>query len=89
MSDLAPFFSAGTAELGGRVEGFVRAHVDLWRQAPPVPPPPRRTYARRDKKAAERELSGLVEALSSERLRTSFLDGALAAPATIGPGPLS
>ena len=81
MSDLAPFFSAGTAELGSRVEGFVRAHVDLWRQAPPVPPLPRRTYARRDKKAAERELTGLVEALSSERLRTSFLDGALDAPA--------
>ncbi len=77
MSDLASFLSTGTADLGRRVEGLVRSHAARWREAPASPPPPRKTYARLEKRAAERELSGLVAALSSPQNRTAFLEGGL------------
>jgi len=80
MSDLSSFLSAGTAGLGLRVDELVRIHAGLWRQAPAVPPPSRKLYARRDKRAVERELSRLVAALSSEQVRTAFFEGALDAP---------
>jgi hypothetical protein len=56
----------------------VRAHELIWRQAPAEPLPPEKRFARRDKRAVERELSDIIGRLSSEAARTSFLDGPLA-----------
>lgn len=80
MSDLAAFLSAGTGSLGVRVEEMVRGHKRIWDQASPDPAPAWRRYSRRDKRAAEDELSRLVSGLSSESVRTAFLDGTLDAP---------
>lgn len=77
MNDLASFLSLGTADLGLRVEELVRTHARLWQDAPAVARPPRKLYSRRDKRAVERELSGLVSGLSAEPVRTAFLDGTL------------
>jgi len=77
MNDLASFLSAEVGPLGARVEGYVREHELIWRQAPAEPLPPKKRFARRDKKAVERELSHLVGRLSSEPARTSFLEGSL------------
>jgi hypothetical protein len=79
MSDLSSSLSAGTGALGLRVEELVRRHADLWRTAPDEPGPPKKRYARAEKRAVERELSALVAGLSSEPLRTAFLDGSLEA----------
>lgn len=76
MSELSSFLSMGPAELGPRIEEMVREHLALWHGAAALAPPPRRTYARREKRAAERELSALVAALSSPQTRAEFLDGA-------------
>jgi len=77
MSELASFLSTGTGSLGLRVEGLVREHARLWREAPAEPEEPRKRYRRPEKRAVERELSGLVGALASEDVRTAFLEGSL------------
>lgn len=80
MSDLASFLSTESGPLGGRVEAMVREHARLWLEASPDTPPGGRRYARKDKRAAEDELTRLVSAFSSEDVRTAFLDGSLDAP---------
>jgi len=75
--DLTAFLSDGTGPLGIRVEELVRRHAELWRGAPPGPSAPPRRYTWGEKRAVERELSAVVEGLSSEELRTAFLDGSL------------
>jgi hypothetical protein len=77
MSDLSLYLSAGTGALGPRVEALVRDHALLWRNAPDGPAPPGRRFARVEKRAAERELSGLVAELSSEQARGALLEGSL------------
>ena len=77
MSDLSSFLSAEVGPLGVRVGQLVQSHALLWHAAPADPPPPKKRYARAEKRAAERELSGLVTGLSSEQVRTAFLDGSL------------
>jgi hypothetical protein len=77
MNDLASFLSTRVGPLGARVEGYVRGHELIWRQAPAEPLPPRKRYARTEKKSVEKELSNIVGRLSSEPARTSFLDGTL------------
>lgn len=76
MSELASFLSDRAGLLGARVEALVRDHVRLWEAGRPEPGPPKR-YTRAEKKAVEKELSGLVGRLSSEQVRTDFLEGAL------------
>ncbi|MBN2264370.1 MAG: class 1 isoprenoid biosynthesis enzyme [Candidatus Aminicenantes bacterium] len=77
MGDLSTFLSAGTGDLGRRVEELVRDHALLWRSAPAGPPPPGRCYARADKRNAERDFSDLVAKLSSAEVRGACLDGSL------------
>jgi hypothetical protein len=77
MNDLASFLSTRIGPLGTRVEGYVREHGLLWRQAPAEPLPPKKRFVRGEKRAVERELSHLVGRLSSEPARTSFLEGSL------------
>ena len=77
MSDLTSFLSPRTGPLGARVEGLVRAHARLWREAPLEGLPDGRRCARGDKRAAEEELSRLVGGLSSESVRSAFLEGGL------------
>jgi hypothetical protein len=77
LNDLQTFLSDGAGPLKVRVDELVRRHAELWRSAPPAPPAPPRRYARAEKRAVERELSAVVEGLSSEELRTAFLDGSL------------
>ena len=77
MNDLASFLSTRVGPLGARVEGYVRRHELIWRQAPAGRLPPKKRFPRREKKAVERELSHLVVRLSSEPARTSFLEGSL------------
>ena len=77
MNDLASFLSTRVGPLGARVEGYVREHELIWRQAPAEPFSPKKRFARREKMAVERELSHLVGRLSSEAARTSFLEGSL------------
>ncbi len=77
MSDLASFLSTETGPLGARVEDLVRTHTLLWHGASAEPGPPKKRYARADKRAVERELSDIVAGLSSEQTRTAFLDGTL------------
>jgi hypothetical protein len=77
MNDLSSFLSDRAGPLAARVEALVREHAALWGSLPADPPPPRRRYARAEKKAVEKELSGLVGLLSSEPVRTAFLDGSL------------
>ncbi len=77
MSELSSFLSAETGPLGARVEELVREHASLWRSAPAEPAGPRKRYSRSDKKVVERELSGLVNGLASEDVRTAFLEGSL------------
>jgi hypothetical protein len=75
MNDLSLFLSTRVGSLGARVEGYVREHELVWRDPPGESPPPRKRYARAEKKAVEKELSNLIGRLSSEPARTSFLDG--------------
>jgi hypothetical protein len=77
MSDLSSFLSAEVGPLGVRVGELVQSHARLWRLAPAEPPPPKKRYARAEKRTIERELSGIVTRLSSEQVRTAFLDGSL------------
>jgi hypothetical protein len=77
MSDLNVFLSTATGALGGRVEALVRDHAALWRDASAAAGPLKKRYARRDKRVAERELSGIIAGLTAEPLRTAFLDGAI------------
>jgi hypothetical protein len=77
MSDLLSFLSADVGPLGERVEELVRSHALLWQTAPAEAVPPEKRYTRAEKRAVERELSGLVARLSSEEVRTAFLDGSL------------
>jgi hypothetical protein len=77
MSDLGSFLSTRIGPLGGRVEELARRHEALWREAPAEALPPKKRYARAEKRAVERELSDLVGRLSSEEVRTAFLDGSL------------
>jgi len=77
MSDLARFLSTEVGPLGERVEELVRSHAQLWQNAPAEASPPRKRYTRAEKRAVERELSGLVARLSSEEVRTAFLEGSL------------
>ena len=77
MNDLSSFLSTRVGPLGARVEGYVREHGLIWRQAPAEPLPPKKRFARREKKAIERELSHLVGRLSSEPARSSVLEGSL------------
>jgi hypothetical protein len=77
MNELSSFLSDRVGPLGARVEALVREHAALWRGLPSDAWPPRRRYARAEKKAVEKELSNLVGELSSKELRTSFLDGSL------------
>ena len=77
MSDLASFLSAEVGPLGPRVEELVRGHTRLWHGAPVDPLAPEKRYTREDRRAVEKELSGLVSALSSEPTRQAFLDGSL------------
>ena len=60
-----------------RVEELVRDHVRVWLDAPIQDLAPQKRYARKEKRAAEQELSGLVAALSAEPTRNAFLDGSL------------
>jgi hypothetical protein len=77
MNGLQSFLSDGAGPLGARVDELVHGHAELWRSAPPGPSAPPRRYARGERRAVERELSAVVEGLSSEELRTAFLDGSL------------
>jgi len=77
MSELSSFLSTGTGSLGLRVDELVREHARLWHGAPAQPGEPRKRYSRQEKKAVERELSGLVGGLASEDVRTAFLEGSL------------
>ena len=77
MNELSSFLSDGVGAVGARVEALVREHSRLWHGLAPGPPPPRRRYARAEKRAVEKELSQLVGLLSSEPVRTSLLDGSL------------
>jgi len=77
MSELSSFLSTGTGSLGVRVDELVRGHARLWHEAPAEPGEPRKRYRRSEKKAVERELSGLVGGLASEDVRTAFLEGSL------------
>jgi len=77
MSDLASFLSTRVGTLGARVGTFVRDHELIWREALAESLPPRKRYARAEKKSVEKELSSLVGRLSSEPARTSFLDGSI------------
>ena len=77
MHNLDSFLSNRVGPLGARVEGYMREHEFVWRQALAEPHPPRKRYARKEKKSVEKELSNLVSLLSSEPARTSFLDGTL------------
>ena len=77
MSDLRSFLSAEVGPLGGRVEELVRSHALLWRNVRTEALPPKKRTTRAEKRAVERELSGLVARLSSEEVRTAFLDGTL------------
>jgi hypothetical protein len=79
MNDLTGFLSSHVGPLGGRIGELVRAHELLWRDTPAGPPPPARRYARAEKRSVERELSDIVGQLSSEPVRTAFLDGSLEA----------
>src|SRR4030067_480163 len=53
MNDLASFLSAEVGPLGARVEGYVRGHELIWRQAPAEPLPPKKRFACREKRAVE------------------------------------
>ncbi len=55
----------------------MRRHMRLWREASAEPRPPKKRYARAEKRAVERELSALVGRLSAPEVRTAFLDGSL------------
>ncbi len=77
MSDFASFLSTRVGPLGARVGTLVRDHELIWRQAPAEPLPPRKRYARTEKRSVEKELSNLVGRLSSGPARTAFLDGTL------------
>lgn len=79
MNDLSSFLSDRIGPLGARVEALVREHALLWASLPSGAPPPRRRFARAEKKAVEKELSKLVGLLSSEPVRNAFLDGSLGA----------
>lgn len=76
MYDLSAFLSERVGSLGPRVEGLVRDHARLWEDGPTDPPLPK-SYSRGEKKAVEKELSRLVAELSSEPVRTAFLEGSL------------
>ena len=80
MSDLTPFLSDQAGPLGARVEGLVRGHLRIWELSVSDAAPAGRRYTRRDKRLAEEELSRLVSGLSSESVRTAFLDRTLNAP---------
>lgn len=77
MSDLGGFLSAGVGPLGARIEELVRLHEGLWRAASAEPRPLARTFRRGEKKAVEKELSAVIERLSSEEVREAFLAGSL------------
>jgi len=77
MNDLNSFLSTATGTLGGRVATLVRDHAALWQDASTEAGPLKKQYSRREKRAAERELSALIGGLTSEPVRTSFLDGTL------------
>ncbi len=77
MSEISSFLSTAIGDLGVRVEELVRGHALLWNGASVEHGQPGKRYARSDKRAAERELSGLVAELSAEPVRTAFLDGSL------------
>jgi hypothetical protein len=77
MGDLNSFLSRRVGALGDRVDALIRRHEALWRAAPEKARPPNKRYSRARKKAVEKELSGLVECLSSEPVRTAFLEGTL------------
>lgn len=77
MSDLTSFLSAEVGPLGPRVEKLVLGHARLWHEAPADPAAPERRYGRKEKRAVEKELSGIVSGLSSEPARSAFLDGSL------------
>ena len=77
MSGITSSLSTRVGPLGGRVEELVHRHMRLWREASAEPRPPKKLYARTEKRAVERELSSLVGRLSAAEVRTAFLDGSL------------
>lgn len=77
MNDFASFLSVEAGRFGPRVEELVRSHARLWHETPADPPGPGKRYPRKEKRTVEKELSGLVAALSSEPTRSAFLDGSL------------
>ncbi len=77
MKDLSAFLSDRVGPLGPRVEALVREHAGLWADGRTQILPPLKRYTRPEKKAVEKELSRLVGRLSSEPVRTAFLDGSL------------
>lgn len=77
MSDIKTFLSGEVGPLGRRIEELVEDHARVWRSAPDEPPAPDRRYGRKAKRAAEGELSRLVSGLSSESVRSAFLQGSL------------
>ena len=79
MSDISSFLSDQVGPLGGRVEELVRSHARLWQASPEQAPSPGKRFGRKAKRAAEAELSQLVSGLSSESVRSAFLDGSLGA----------
>lgn len=79
MSDISSFLSDQVGLLGRRVDELVRDHARLWQASPEEARHPGKRYGRRDRRAAEAELSRLVSGLASESVRTAFLDGSLGA----------
>ncbi len=77
MSGITSSLSTRVGPFGDRVEDLVRRHMRLWREASAEPRPPKKRYARAEKRAVERELSALVGRLSAPEVRTAFLDGSL------------
>ena len=72
MNDLASFLSAEVGPLGARVEGYVRGHELIWRQAPAEPLPPKKRFACREKRAVEH-----TEAVFAYSMVYPYLDNML------------
>jgi hypothetical protein len=67
MIDPASCLSAELGPMGPRVEALVRAHRTIWEATSPKPEPLplSKRFSAREKRAAERELSGIVERLTA------------------------
>jgi hypothetical protein len=77
MTSLGDYLSTAVGPFGERVADLVHLYEGLWHAAATEPPRLARAYGRGEKKAVERELSGVVARLSSQPVREAFLAGDL------------